>query len=536
MKSIPRACTLTLALALLPWMASSSSALTIYRIGGSSLPPPEREGGVGFVQLEWEEVDPNQHGQVELLEVSADLLEPEQLNPSVNLTPTFRNRGGRISHLGWGGWIANPLQEDENLWDEDPETVVLGDGHWTLTGIGQDTKSLIFEFSGNFTVERIRFFPREQHRGDRFLQHFLIGISDGDPLKDGTREHTTADTPFFDFDIVHEATANTESLVEIDLPPVPIRSLLFEAHENTQGIWEIAEFEIYGKGFTPTASYASNVIDLGGLAALGELSWSAELDPGARIDLSMRAGDDADPNNYWRKTFRGDEKTRLDTRGRLLTGRNYSRLEKAQQAGITPDTENWEGWSTPYDLAAERAPMQGDKPRQFVQLRADFHSTVEAGGRLRSVQFAVSQPPLARLVRAEITPRLAPVGEAGEFTYLLLPQMEDGDLGFDTIEIDTPTAAVEGIDAVRFSGDDVAFEVKRRDADGFAIEIPRVDESRDGELIEVVFRAQIFSFGTVFSGRVYDSARPLEVPQVVTEGEVDELVEGNTLRVSGYRR
>ena len=122
----------------------------------------------------------------------------------------------------------------------------------------------------------------------------------------------------------------------------------------------------------------------------------------------------------------------------------------------------------------KRAPMQGDKPRQFVQLRADFHSTVEAGGRLRSVQFAVSQPPLARLVRAEITPRLAPVGEAGEFTYLLLPQMEDGDLGFDTIEIDTPTAAVEGIDAVRFSGDDVAFEVKRRDADGFAIEIPRV--------------------------------------------------------------
>ena len=57
------------------------------------------------------------------------------------------------------------------------------------------------------------------------------------------------------------------------------------------------------------------------------------------------------------------------------------------------------------------------------------------------------------------------------------------------------------------------------------------DESRDGELIEVVFRAQIFSFGTVFSGRVYDSARPLEVPQVVTEGEVDELVEGNTLSV-----
>ena len=65
----------------------------------------------------------------------------------------------------------------------------------------------------------------------------------------------------------------------------------------------------------------------------------------------MRAGDDSDPNTYWRSTFRGDERTRLDTRGRPLTLRSYNRLERAQQAGITPDTENWEGWSAAYDLA-----------------------------------------------------------------------------------------------------------------------------------------------------------------------------------------
>ena len=47
-------------------------------------------------------------------------------------------------------------------------------------------------------------------------------------------------------------------------PPYPVRRLLFEAYENTRGIWEIAELEIYGNGYVPFTSYVSNVLDLGG--------------------------------------------------------------------------------------------------------------------------------------------------------------------------------------------------------------------------------------------------------------------------------
>ena len=39
----------------LAWLASGADALTIYRIGGSSLPVPELAEGVEFVQLDWEE-------------------------------------------------------------------------------------------------------------------------------------------------------------------------------------------------------------------------------------------------------------------------------------------------------------------------------------------------------------------------------------------------------------------------------------------------------------------------------------------------
>ena len=520
----------TLAALAVAWSATEAEALTVYRIGGSSLPQPELAEGVEFVQLEWAGAEAAQHGLAESLVLDPDFIEPEQLDPSVNLTPQLKERGGRVRTLVWRGWERSGDTEAV-LWDQDVETVFLGDGHWTTSGIGVRNKSLIFEFGSNFTVERVKFYPRERFEEDRFVQRFIVGVSDGDPLKEGTREYKAGTRgSIFDFDIAFRTEENTASVVELDLPPVPIRRMLFEAPENTQGIWEIAEFEIYGKGFTPTANYVSNVIDLGGAAALGDLSWEAEVDAGARIDSSMRAGADADPNTYWRNTFRGDERTRLDTRGRVLTLRSYNRLETAQQAGITPDTENWEGWSAAYDLDLVSAPLQGMRPRQFVQLRAQFQSEVEAGGRLNFLQFAVSQPPAASLVLAESSPVRAVTGVSTEFTYLLLPRLAADDLGFDTIEIDTPTRAA-GVDAVRFSGEAVDFEIVRLDERGFEVVVPRVDQSRDGELVEIVFRSQVFKFGTLFSGRVYDSTRPLEVRQVVTPGEVVELVEGNTLSV-----
>ena len=81
------------------------------------------------------------------------------------------------------------------------------------------------------------------------------------------------------------------------MPPVPIKQILFQGFENTRGIWEIAEFQIFGVGFAPFAHYVSNVIDLGEPASLGQLTWLGEKGEQDRIDLSMRSGDDNDPNS-----------------------------------------------------------------------------------------------------------------------------------------------------------------------------------------------------------------------------------------------
>ncbi|MBT4981157.1 MAG: hypothetical protein HOL51_18450 [Gemmatimonadetes bacterium] len=507
------------------WQAS---ALTIFRIGGESLPRPEIEGDFDFVQLSWSEAEEARHGSMELLDVDPDFIVPRQLDPSVNLTPLLEGNGGQILALGWTGWEKRQ-KEDLVFFDEDPNTAYLGDGHFAAHAPPQ--KHMIFDFGGRFLIQRIRFFPRERFENERFVQKFVIGISDGDPLKDGTRDREFGTRGhFLNFDVAHEITENTEAIIDLPMPPVPIKQILFQGFENTRGIWEIAEFQIFGVGFAPFAHYVSNVIDLGEPASLGQLTWLGQKGEDAHIDLSMRSGDDDDPNNYWRFTFRGDERTRFGVNGRPLQLATYKRLESGEKAGITHDTENWEFWSTPYDFEPLAGDLLGSKPRQFVQFKADFASNLESSGRLDYLQFAVAIPPLASEALAEIAPNRAPAGEVTSFTYKIKPNLEGADLGFDSITIDTP-ARPASIDEVRVGGLVADFEVTSVDETGFTIRIPHVDIQQTEELIEVDFQAEVFKYGTVFSGRVFNSVMAEEVHQSLTPGNADDLFDGDALRV-----
>ncbi len=508
---------------------SGAGALTIYRIGGANLPRPEVAGEYEFVQLNWRDINAAQHGFSELLELDGDWVQPQRFDPEVNLVPIIGEQGGQILNLVWIGW-GPPQQDDFFMFDEDPNTSYLGDGHFAAHG--PSAKSLTFDFGARLLLERIRFYPRQQYMADRFVEHFKIGINDGDPLKDGTREYVIGQRGSnLDFDIIYDVTENTAAMIDLELPSVPIRRLLFTAPENTRGIWEIAEMEIYGTGFAPFANYVSNVIDLGAPASLGELTWGGRLDEGADVELSMRSGLDEDPNIYWRSTFRGGERTRFDEKGRALTLSTYNKLQRGEQAGVTHDTENWAFWGAAYDFAQGQGRMIGDGPQRYVQLRADFVSGVAASSQLDYVQFAVSIPPVASQALAEISPVQVLPGEMTPFTYRLRPQLRNEDLGFDSIVIDTPSRAGR-IDDVRISGVSVPFEVISQREEGFVVRIPRIDVQRTDELIEVDFQAEVFQFGTVFSGRLFDSERPVEVPQSITPGDADVLVESDRLSVA----
>ncbi|MSR83396.1 MAG: hypothetical protein EXS58_10810 [Candidatus Latescibacteria bacterium] len=507
-----------------------TASLTIYRIGGEGVPRPELDAPFDFVQIPWAATEPKRYGSNELIQVTEKAITPQELDPSINLVPLLKRQGGQVLSLTWIGW--NPASgRDLDMFDSDPNTAFLGDGDWGGDYGVIKNKSVIFDLGGRYLIDRIRFYPRQRFLADRFVEHFIIGTNDGDPLKDGTRAHNFGGRGgAFDFDVAYEAAENTKAMIELPMPRSPIRHLLFEAPENTRGIWELAEFEIYGTGYVPAASYVSNVIDLGSAASLGQIAWKGRQDQGAEVALSMRSGEDEEPNTYWRYTFRGDERSRFDAAGKPLILATYNKLESAEKAGVTHDTEHWEFWSSTYDFGAGQGALSAAEPRRYLQFRADFASTEKAGGQLDYLEFAVSIPPVASAALAEIYPQAAQAGTPTLFTYKLRPRIKREDLGFDSIEIDTPARPL-GVEGVRLSGVPVDYQVVRLDDRGLTVQFSRVGPQQTGELVEVDFRAEVFKYGTLFPGRIYDSARPLEVHQALTAGDADNLADSNTLTV-----
>ena len=509
------------------WGLAKVEALTVYRIGGEELPRPEVAGDFEFVQLSWADVDEKRLGRIDLLEVAPHSIEPQRLDPTVNLTPLIRERGGGIRSNNSYGWQSEALLD--NLMDGDPTTAYLGSGRSQAADCPPCKKGIWFELNGLFPIRRIKISTTERFAHQRFIEAFEIGTNDGDSRKKGTRAgqyHWRG--AFLDYDIAFKVANNLEPFLDLELPDQPIAEILFKA---PVGNWEIAEFEIFGDGFASQASYVSNVIDLGMASSLGELTWAGSRDQDATVNLSMRSGDDLDPNFYWRFTFRGDERSRFAASGEPLTADRYKRLEEGEKAGISPDNESWEFWTPPLDFDGGRSELVGSRPRRYLQFKADFFSErAFAAGRMEYLQFSVSQPPVASQVLAEIVPHQVEVGEVVQFTYKILPNVEQNDLGFDSIEIDTPIE-VTSIDAVHIGGERQSFTIAAKDANRFVVQVPRIDVNRTGELLEVEFQAEVFQVGTVFSGRVFDSERPHEVRQRITEGNADDRAASNTLSV-----
>ena len=192
-------------------------------------------------------------------------------------------------------------------------------------------------------------------------------------------------------------------------------------------------------------------------------------------------------------------------------------------------------WRGPFDFEAGRSDDADGRPRRFLQVKADFLSTKGSSGTaLDYLQFEVSAPPSASEVVAEVFPHEVRLGEATSFTYMLRPRIQGDDRGFDSIQIYTPMAPAS-VDEVRIGQAVLSpgeFSVTPWDGESFSVHIPRVDLETSGELIAVMFQSEVFKAGTAFTGRVYDSSRPVEVRQRVTAGDADPLVEGNTLSIN----
>ena len=523
------------------WPPNAASVI-IYRIGApfSTAEKDSLESlGIDFREIDW--TASQLQDALELDSLQAGSLQPNFFTEDEDIAATLLSRDG---------WVRVKLFANQNkligqaMIDADPTTALtwpaIAPESFHVGTAGPQGRRLIneqvtFDLGGRFLIREVRFRPLAE-KPEHFLERISIGAFD-DRLV-----NIAQNIP--NFPTIAEVKENTEPEVSVILdPPIStqtIQLLIFRATPKEIGL---ADFELYGGGFLGRASYESEIIELGDLASWGEIRWSGRQDTDAQINIRTRTGTDPHPDIFWQlRPEQRDSVQFLDGGGDLTLSEYKSRYRKLLDVlkpveprdRVSPDTENWSFWSSPYLFKTSGTSIVSPSPRQFFQLKVDFFSTVEDGGKIDYVEFKASVPPAVHSLVGEIFPVDTQVGQVTQFTYFIRPTIRASDRGFDGVEISTPSGVVSvdslRIDAINY---DNFFWTKTADGLGFEIDFPRKLEPTDsGALIEVVFNAPVLrEVGTLFTGKVFNRAEPNEVRQRINPGNADDEIESDGISV-----
>ncbi|MEC7842914.1 MAG: gliding motility-associated C-terminal domain-containing protein [Candidatus Latescibacterota bacterium] len=495
-----------------------AQARQLYQIGGAVGHPWAELGELSFVDVE----------------SVAGAIRPLETQLSRNLLLTIDERGGSVRNpLGINNYTY-PVNwvDGEGLYmvDGDSTTAFVhppridffrGSGHfWGIP--------MVFDLGAPFSVERIRFFTRSDFPENTLRQYGLY-------LNDGSEASKTNRGDLI-WTLFRRETDNLQRVVDLNVGPNQVQFIHFlpgsvigtrNTRDGPGETFEIAEFEVYGQGFTPRSSFISEPIELGQPSSLGALRWAAQLSPEAGLVIQTRSGRTPVPEVFWRRTGVGDGVSRFGENGRLLTRSAYFAMGENARGGITQDLENWSVWHTyEFEEGLEGIQIRSPSPRQYLQIGIQFNSQGQAFGQIDSLFFEFSQPPVVSAVIGEVSPVTAETGVPVDFTYWIRAQLELGQGGFNALEIDTP-AQVDGVTAVRVDGVPVDLVelpplLDPDDPRKFTARFPRI--SQDQTLLEIDFTARVFRYGTPFVGVAVDTEID-EVGVVVIPGDaVSEIL------------
>ena len=409
-------------------------------------------------------------------------------------------------------------------------------------GIAQNGTKFHFDLGTRFPANRISFFPRldgvsSEGRpfSEDYIRGYVLKVNDGSSFNE---QEEPIYAPLRRVDFTRESTA------AIDFPLQFVRYIELEV--TSASPFELAEFQLFGTGFAPAASYRSEVIDLGAPANFSRVGWTLEklrqvgdkllvdLEADAEMTVVMRTGLDDNPRVYY-------EYTNLFTRERqVVTEEEYKSLDEGVRGPIDDDQINWSLWSAPFTESGQ--PIQLPSPRQYFQFEIQIKSNAILDGlRLNSFSVEHTIPPVAQLLVAEISqlddPRpvgdvpIVPAGDFTTFAYDVIAEIKDADTGFDALRILTPQSTpvfrqfFMGDDASEITPDDVRVE-----PGSVTIFFPSQRPGSGIHRMRAVFDTQIFVQGSFVEAEVFDSQTD-EVPQRVQPGDANPEVLTNALRV-----
>jgi len=429
----------------------------------------------------------------------------------------------------------------------------------------------IIDLGTDYPVNRVRFFPRlgqdnpnieqiladmappkltlddigVQDFSDNWLPWYELAVG-GSVLNFATHcRLTTPTSPWFqnvsrssprsDPRLTHIRTdrENLEVVVDLRFANQPLQWIGFRPLDPIQN-WEIAEFQVFGEGHVPRATYITAVLDFGEPMAWGRIRWQGQRDPDASIIIRTRSGSDPDPELYWLPTSIAGE-------SKQVTRQEYERGD-IRDRFTTLDEEHWSFWSPPYaweaglvnptqDASAwiDGTPVQSPGPSRYLQLQIRFDSDPRQAVRLQDLEIQFDLPSAARVV-GEVWPLEVAREERTTFIYSVLPTLE-GSQGFDRLEVFTLTRA-DSVRSLRVDGVELIDEHPPEIlADRIIVGFPRLQGGADSfKLIEIEFDATVVRYGTQFQSWVYDSDGG-GVKQLVEPGDATLNFPGNTLGV-----
>ena len=328
-------------------------------------------------------------------------------------------------------------------------------------------------------------------------------------------------------DVVVDHTFATRSVRWLTFKTFPLRN------------WEVAEFEVYGEGFVETTSYRTQILDFNRNVIWGKVRWSGELPKGTRVEIRTRMGTVPDPNLYFEETIAGDR--------RPITKDRYEAIEPSRRLDPRPNVDKWSFWSPPYDFAAglrdvalaaeaweDGTALLARGPSRYIQLDIRLFSTFTRAPRIDQLWLQLSETPLAVAIVGEIWPIEVDSFQPTTFTYVIRPEFESGNLGFDRLEILTHSR-VERVGSVSIDGEllDLDTFVPEIQADRIILSFPELQGEGDSfKQIDVSFDVPVLRYGTEFRGWVFNSQDPDLIRQQVGAGNATFRYSGNVLAVA----
>ena len=517
-----------------------------------------------------------------MVDVSDGSLRPVWIDPTDNLIGSLADRRGFVTRSGEVHQLE--VGSIQNIRDGDPNTAMVHEVRESPFEAGINNsfiENVIVNLGWDLPVNRVRFFPRPGFEGN-FLPWYELGVVPSSApivdrpigitayilgdlrrgkrwFQDGNSALNAKNDPMIE--IIESTVENFDVTVDRRFPTRHVKFVTLRPL-NPERTWEIAEFEVFGEGYVQQTVYRTDILDFGRPVAWSRIRWRGEQPEGTRVELRTRAGNTEQPFRYRRRVRTGqlEEVDRreyndvFNTRSVIDPFGGSVRQQDTESAAGTftkgynviekqVDLENWSTWSSAYDFVAglrdttQAAPAWADvaeflskSPARYLQLEVVFHSTADAAPRIDQVELLFGDA-VAEAVIGEISPTRTESFEPHTFTYVVRPVLQEGNNGFDRLEIVTGTRA-DRLRSVKVDDVEVGEEFLR-DVRGDRIVVgfePLSGDKDTEKRIEVVFDAPVLRFSQEFTGFVFSSDDP-DIRQQVEEGNSTLRFGDNTLSV-----